>query len=58
MSIADFSMYLALILQLSLLLNTLIEDISFIYRESLYVYDFFKFLDTDLGEVGGEKKGH
>lgn len=56
MSIADFSMYLALILQLSLLLNTLIEDISFIYRESLYVYDFFKFLDTDLGEVGGEKK--
>lgn len=56
MSIADFSMYLALILQLSLLLNTLIEDISFIYRESLYVYDFFKFLDTDLGEIGGEKK--
>ncbi len=56
MSIADFSMYLALILQLSFLLNTLIEDISFIYRESLYVYDFFKFLDTDLGEVGGEKK--
>lgn len=56
MSIADFSMYLALILQLSLLLNTLIEDISFIYRESLYVHDFFKFLDTDLGEVGGEKK--
>lgn len=56
MSIADFSMYLALILQLSLLLNTLIEDISFIYRESLYVHDFFKFLDTDLGEIGGEKK--
>src|SRR5690606_30817903 len=33
-----------------------IEDISFIYRESLYVHDFFKFLDTDLGEIGGEKK--
>jgi len=56
MSIADFSMYLALILQLSFLLNTLIEDISFIYRESLYVHDFFEFMDTDLGEIGGEKK--
>lgn len=55
MSIADFSMYLALILQLSFLLNTLIEDISFIYRESLYVHDFFEFMDTDLGEIGGVK---
>ena len=56
MSIADFSMYLALILQLSFLLNTLVDDISFIHRETLYVYDFFEFIDTDLGEIGGEKK--
>ena len=56
MSIADFSMYLALILQLSFLLNTLVDDIAFIHRETLYVYDFFEFIDTDLGEIGGEKK--
>ena len=55
MSIADFSMYLALMLQLSFLLNTLVDDISFIHRETLYVYDFFEFIDTDLGEIGGEK---
>ena len=55
MSIADFSMYLALILQLSFLLNTLVENISFIHRETLYVHDFFEFMDTDLGEIGGEK---
>ena len=56
MSIADFSMYLALILQLSFLLNTLVEDISFIRRETLYVHDFFEFMDTDLGEIGGKRK--
>ncbi len=56
MSIADFSMYLALILQLSFLLNTLVDDMSFIHKETLYVHDFFEFMDTDLGEIGGEKK--
>lgn len=56
MSIADFSMYLALILQLSFLLNTLVDNMSFIHRETLYVHDFFEFIDTDLGEIGGEKK--
>ena len=56
MSIADFSMYLALILQLSFLLNTLVDDMSFIHKETLYVQDFFEFMDTDLGENGGEKK--
>ncbi len=56
MSIADFSMYLALILQLSFLLNTLVDDLSFIHRETLYVHDFFEFMDTDLGEIGGERK--
>ncbi len=54
MSIADFSMYLALILQLSLLLRTLAEDFSFIYNEGAYVHDLFLFLDKDLGQEGGD----
>ncbi len=56
MNIADFSMYLSLILQLSLLLNTLGEDFSFIYRETAYVHDLFLFLDKDLGEEGGDER--
>lgn len=56
MDIAYFSMYLSLILQLSLLLNTLGEDFSFIYRETAYVHDLFLFLDKDLGEEGGDEK--
>lgn len=53
MDIADFSMYLTLILQLSLLLNLLAEDFSFIYREAAYVHDLYIFLDKDLGDKGG-----
>lgn len=56
MSIADFSMYLTLILQLSFSLNLLGEDLSFIYREAIYVYDLFEFLDKDLGDKGGTEK--
>lgn len=56
MNIADFSMYLSLILQLSLLLNTLGEDFSFIYRETAYVHDLFLFLHKDLGEEGGDER--
>lgn len=56
MSIADFSMYLTLILQLSFLLNVLGEDFSFIYREGAYVHDLFVFFDKDLGDMGGEEE--
>lgn len=56
MSIADFSMYLALIQQLAFSLNMLGEDLSFIYREAAYVYDLFVFLDKDLGDKGGSEK--
>ena len=56
MSIADFSMYLTLILQLTFLLNLLGEDLSFIYRELAYVYDLFVFFDKNLGDKGGNEK--
>ena len=56
MNIADFSMYLTLILQLSFLLNILAEDFSFIYREAAYVHDLFLFFDKDLGDLGGVEK--
>ncbi|WP_066499802.1 ABC transporter ATP-binding protein [Abyssisolibacter fermentans] len=56
MSIANFSMYLALILQLSFLLNTLLSDLSFIYIETIYINDLFKLLEADLNEKGGSRK--
>ncbi|WDV44224.1 ABC transporter ATP-binding protein [Clostridiaceae bacterium M8S5] len=56
MSIANFSMYLALIIQLTFLLNTLLTDISFIYIETAYISDLFKLLDSDLVENKGNKK--
>ncbi|WIV13745.1 ABC transporter ATP-binding protein [Proteiniborus sp. MB09-C3] len=55
MSIADFSMYLAAIVSLSLLLKTLIENISFTINEGQYVHDFYEFMDKDLGEEGGAR---
>lgn len=56
MNIADFSMYLTLIVQLSFLLNVLAEDFSMIYRETAYINDLFIFLDKDLGDLGGTEK--
>ncbi|NLV88917.1 MAG: ABC transporter ATP-binding protein [Tissierellia bacterium] len=56
MTIADFSMYLTLILQLSFSLNILGEDLSFIYRELAYAHDLFVFLEKDLGDKSGNKK--
>lgn len=53
MSIADFSMYIAAITNLSLLMKTLAENISFIINEGEYVRNFYEFLDSDLGEKGG-----
>lgn len=56
MSIANFSMYLTAILNLSLLMKTLIENISYVINEGQYVYDFYEFMDKDLGEKGGDRK--
>lgn len=55
MSIADFSMYLAAIVSLSLFMKTLAEDISYIINEGQYVHDFYEFMDKDLGEIGGDR---
>ncbi|WP_312372276.1 ABC transporter ATP-binding protein, partial [Lachnoclostridium sp.] len=56
MSIADFSMYLAAVVSLSVMLKSFSEQISFIINETHYVYDFYNFLDRDLGAKGGENK--
>ena len=56
MSIADFSMYLAAIVSLSLMLKTLIDNTSYILNEGQYVNDFYEFMDKDLGAKGGERK--
>lgn len=53
MSIADFSMYIAAITNLSILMKTLADNISFILNEGQYVQDFYEFMDMDLGEKGG-----
>jgi len=53
MSIADFSMYLAMIVGLSLLMKTISDDFSFLWRESQYVNDFFEFMDHDFSEQSG-----
>lgn len=56
MSIADFSMYLTAIISLSMMLKSLVEDLTTIYVEGQYVNDFYDFLDADYGEKGGELK--
>ncbi|BCJ95773.1 ABC transporter ATP-binding protein [Anaerocolumna cellulosilytica] len=56
MSIADFSMYLGAVTVLSLLLKTAIEQFSFILNEGQYVYDYYTFMECDMGEKGGDKK--
>lgn len=53
MPIADFSMYLAAIVNLSMQFKNLIENISLIINEGHYVHDFYRFMDLDLGEKGG-----
>lgn len=55
MPIADFSMYLIAIVNLSLLLKTLADNLSFIVNEGHYVHDFYEFMDKDLGEKGGNR---
>lgn len=56
MSIADFSMYLSAIITLTTLLITFSKDVAFIYKEGLYVEDFYRFIDADLGTKGGNKE--
>lgn len=53
MGIADFSMYLAAVLSLSAVLKNLTEKISFVLHEALYVQDYYRFIDADMGERGG-----
>lgn len=53
MSVADFTMYVAAVAALNAQLTALSDNITYIMREHMYVRDFFKFLDTDLGETGG-----
>ena len=55
MSIADFSMYLVAIVSLLQLLKTFTTDISYTINEGQYVHDFFKFMDNDMGEKGGNR---
>lgn len=55
MSIADFSMYLTAIVSLSLMLKTLVQDMTTIYVEGQYVHDFYEMMETDFGEKGGDR---
>lgn len=55
MSIADFSMYLSAVITLTTLLITFSKDVAFIYKEGLYVDDFYRFIDAELGTKGGDK---
>lgn len=54
MSIADFTMYIGMIVGLTGLITKIADNISFIKNEGQYVHEFYKFLDTDLGEKGGD----
>ena len=54
MSIADYSMYVAASVVLTLQMTALSENITFIMQEYMYVKDLYNFFDEDLGEKGGE----
>jgi ABC-type multidrug transport system fused ATPase/permease subunit len=53
MPIADYAMYIAAALSLTIQMTALSENITFIMNEYMYVKDLFLFLDADLGEKGG-----
>lgn len=53
MPIADFSMYLTATLTLSAYLKQAAEQLGFLVGEGQYVYELYRFLDTDMGEKGG-----
>lgn len=54
MDIADFSMYLVAATTLSLQMTALSDGIAFIAEESLYIGDFYEFLDADLSATHGD----
>ena len=56
MSIADYSMYIAASITLTVQMTALSENITYIMQEYMYVKDLYKFFDEDLGEKGGELK--
>ena len=56
MNIADFSMYIAAITSLSVLMKSFADNISYILDESQYVKDFYGFMDWNLGEKGGSRR--
>ena len=56
MSIADYTMYIAAALSLSIQMTALSENITLIMNEYMYVKDLFLFLDADLGDKGGSLK--
>lgn len=53
MSIADYSMYVVAAVTLTAKMTAMSENITFITNEYLYAKDFYEFMDTDLGEKGG-----
>ncbi len=56
MPIADFSMYLTAVTSLTVMLNQVSEQFTFILNEGQYVYDFYTFLDTDMGDKNLKEK--
>lgn len=55
-SIADFTMYIAVINMMKTYFQSLYEDVSLLINEIPYVNDFFLFLDEDYEEQSGEKR--
>lgn len=56
MSIADFSMYITAVTTLTVMLGTLADQFSFILNEGQYVYDYFNFIDADMGDKEYKEK--
>ncbi|MBQ8815447.1 MAG: ABC transporter ATP-binding protein [Lachnospiraceae bacterium] len=54
MSIADYSMYVVAAVTLTAKMTALSDNITYITNEYLYVKDFYRFMDADLGEKGGD----
>lgn len=53
MSIADYSMYIAACVTLTVQMTSLSENVTYIMQEYMYVKDLYKFFDEDLGNKGG-----
>lgn len=55
MAISDFSMYLSAVLTLTTQLAAFSGDVAFLYQEGLYVEEYFRFYDDELGSEGGSR---